>query len=135
MTLDDLIRKAADQPFAQFEVDAVCAQQGLVVGELFDTISRRIVRGYTSGDLSFDFCDAVMNHVYSFMLLKHEMAPPDYSYSVFLAFDEGEYQHPNDSDDSSPEELYTKPMIAEILASDAKSRNQAMQRNAPRSDA
>jgi hypothetical protein len=119
VTIDDLMRKAADQPFEAADVDAACAEHGLTIGELFDAISRRIVRGYVSGELPFGFCDGVMNHVYSFMNLNHDMAPPAYSYSVFLAFDEGEYQHEDDPKDSSPEELYTKPMIAEILASDA----------------
>ena len=119
MTIEDLMRKAGDHPFATVDADAAWAEHGLTRGELFDAISRRIARGYSSGEFSFGFCDAVMNHVYSFMLLKHDMAPPDFSYSVFLAFDEGEYQHRDDPEDSSPEELYTKPMIAEILASDA----------------
>ena len=119
MTIDDLMRKAADDPFVAADIDAVCAEHGLTLGELFDAISRRIARGYASGEFPFGFCDGVMNHLYSFMLLNHDMTPPDFSYSVFLAFDEGEYQHRDDPEDSSPEELYTKPMIAEILASDA----------------
>jgi hypothetical protein len=117
--IDDLMRKAEDQPFAVADVDAACTEHRLTVGELFDAISRRLARCYSSGEFSFGFCDAIMNHVYSFMILNHDMAPPDFSYSVFLAFDEGEYQHRDDPKDSSPEELYTKPMIAEILASDA----------------
>jgi hypothetical protein len=119
VTIDDLMHKAADEPFVTADIGAVCAEHGLTLGELCDAISRRIARGYVSGEFPFRFCDGVMNHLYSFMLLNHDMAPPDYSYSVFLAFDEGEYQHRDDPEDSSPEELYTKPMIAEILASDA----------------
>ena len=87
--IDKMMHRAADQPFSQVDVDAACAQHGLGVGELFDAISRLIVRGYTCGELTFGFCDKVINHIYSFMLLSHNMAPPEYSHSVFLAFDEG----------------------------------------------
>ena len=119
VTIDDLMHKAAGAPFMAADIDAACAEHSLTLGELFDAISRRIARGYVSGEFPFGFCDGVMNHLYSFMLLNHDMAPPEYSYSVFLAFDEVEYQHRDDPEGSSPEELYTKPMIAEILASDA----------------
>jgi tRNA A37 threonylcarbamoyltransferase TsaD len=117
--IDELMRKAADAPFSREDIDTACLDLNLAVGELFDAISRRIVEGYTSGELSFSFCDTVMNHVYSFQRLVHDMVS-DYSYSVFQAFDEGEYQHPDDPADSSPEDLYTKPMIAEIAANHAK---------------
>jgi hypothetical protein len=117
--IDPLMYKAAGRPFSEGDVDAACRYTGLTRGALFDAISRRVARGYASGELSFDFCDAVMNHMYSFMMLNYDMAPPDYSYSVFLAFDEGEYQHRDDPENSSSEDLYTKPMIPEILASDA----------------
>jgi hypothetical protein len=117
--IDPLMRKAAERPLNQGDVDAACKYLSLTRDALFDPISRRVARGYASGELSFDFCDGVMNHLYSFVMLNYEMTPPEYSYSVFLAFDEGEYHHQNDPEGSSPEELYTKPMIREILASDA----------------
>jgi hypothetical protein len=119
VSLDDIIHKAADQPLEMADVDQVCAELGLSFDRLCDAISRQVARGYAEGRLSFGFCDGVMNHLYSYMLLEHDRVPPDFSYSVFLAFDEGEYQHRGDPEDSSPEDLYTKPMIAEILTSDA----------------
>jgi hypothetical protein len=116
--IDPLMRKAADQPLTDADVEAACGYLALTRSALFDAISRRVVEGYSSSELDFGFCDGVMNHLYG-MLMTRDEPVPDYTYSVFLAFDEGEYQHRDDPEDSSPEELYTKPMIAEILASDA----------------
>ncbi len=118
MTLDEIIQKAADEPFARVDINAACRDCGLTVAELCDAISRRIASGYASGELTFLFCDGVMNHLFSFMTVTHDEAPPPYTWSVFAAFDEGEYTHPSDPPGSSAEELYTKPMIAKLLADD-----------------
>ena len=119
VSLDDIIRKTVDEPFQTADVDRLCAEHGLSLEELCDAISRQVARGYADGQLSFSVCDGVMNHLYSYMLLQHDRVPPHFSYSVFLAFDEGEYYHSDDPAGSSPEDLYTKPQIAEILAADA----------------
>ena len=116
--VDPLMRKAADHPLTDADIEAACRYLALSLSALFDAISRRVVEGYSSGELDFEFCDGVMNCLYGRLMTRDEPMP-DYTYSVFLAFDEGEYQHQGDPEDSSPEELYTKPMIAEILASDA----------------
>jgi hypothetical protein len=69
-----------------------------------------------SGHLTYLYCDGVMNHLWSFMLSGYSWEIAEYARSVYMAFDEGEYRHPNDPTDASPEVMYTKPMIAEILA-------------------
>ena len=115
--IDPLMRKAADQPLTEADVEAACRYLALTRGALFDAVSRRVVEGYSSSELDFGFCDGVMNRLYG-MLMTWDEPMPDYTYSVFLALDVGEY-HQGDPKDSSPEELYTKPMIAEIAASDA----------------
>jgi hypothetical protein len=116
--IDPLMRKAADQPLTEADIEAACRYLALTRGALFDSISRRVVQGYSSGELDFGFCDGVMNQLYG-TLMTWDEPMPNYTYSVFFAFDEGEYHHQNDPEGSSPEDLYTKPMIREILASDA----------------
>ena len=119
VSLDDIIRKAADNPFDTDEVAAVCVEQSITRDDFADLVSRTIASRYHSGELDFGFCDGVMNHLYAFITMRGDLPMPDYAYSVFLAFDEGEYYHTGDPPGSSPEELYTRPAIAEILTGDA----------------
>lgn len=117
MTLDDLIRKAVDESFDAAEVAAFCKEQAMTQAEFADVVSRSVATRYDSGELDFGFCDGVMNQLFGFAMKECEMPP--YAFSVFLAFDEGEYYHPKDSRDTDPEQLYTRPAIAKILAGDA----------------
>ncbi len=119
MSLDDITRKASDHPFNAGEVAAFCAEHSMTREEFADTVSRTIATRYYGGELDFSFCDGVMNHLYAFITMRGELPMPPFAQSVFLAFDEGEYHHTDDRPESSPEQLYTRPAIAEILASDA----------------
>ena len=40
---------------------------------------------------------------------------PEFAWSVYSAFDEGEFYHDNDSRDIDPSEKYTRPWIEKIL--------------------
>ncbi|MFL6505596.1 MAG: hypothetical protein ACJ8KC_09285, partial [Candidatus Udaeobacter sp.] len=119
MTLDDIIRNAADQPFDATEVSALCKELSMSLEEFTDAVSRIIATRYSGRQLDFGFCDAVMNHLYAFTTKRGEEPMPPYALSVFIAFDEGEYSHPDDPAGSLPETLYTRPMIADVLAHDA----------------
>ena len=117
MTLTELIQKASDGPLTRAEVGDFCSHAGITFPAFCDEFSRVVATGYFGGTLSYTFCDGAMNNLFAFMTLQMTEDPlPDYSYSVFLAFDAGEYYHREDSRNSSPEELYTKPMIADILS-------------------
>ena len=116
MTLDDVIRKASDQPLVDSEVDAFCAAHSITREQFADAVSRSVATGYHNGDLGFSFCDGVMNHLYAFITQRGELPMPPYAQSVFVAFDEGEYYHRDDLPGASPEELYTKPRIRDIIA-------------------
>lgn len=116
MTLDDVIRKASDHPFVDSEVDAFCAEHSITREQFADAVSRSVATGYHNGDFDFSLCDGVMNHLYAFITQRGELPMPPYAQSVFLAFDEGEYYHQDDPPGASPEELYTKPQIRDIIA-------------------
>ena len=84
-----------------------------------DTVSRTIATRYHAREIDFGYCDDIINRLYGFITERGDLPMPPYSQSVFLAFDEGEYHHGGDPSDSDPEDLYTRPAIAEIVASDA----------------
>jgi hypothetical protein len=118
MTLGQIIEKANETYFTWEEVEAFCAEHDITVETFWNDVARWIATGYTSGRLTFSFCSGVMDSLFSDLVFTaHPFQVSNYCFSVFGAFDRGEHRHPNDPLDVSPEELYTKPLIAEIMAS------------------
>jgi hypothetical protein len=81
--------------------------------ELFDQIALDLARGFYASDLTFGFCDAVINDLFGLITSSNEPSP-DLFWRVYLAFDEGEYYHDNNRDED-PVEVYTRPMITRII--------------------
>jgi hypothetical protein len=81
---------------------------------LYDGIAVRLARGFKNSELSFEFCDAIVNGLYGIITSADEERPQLF-WRVYLAFDEGEYYHGNDRRED-PVEAYTRPMVAQILA-------------------
>jgi|GEM_PF-2262338 len=80
---------------------------------LTDQIAIYLATGFNTGALEYGFCDSIVNSLFHIAI---EGEPPDLLWSVYLAFDEGEYHHPGDAADVDPIEAYTRPMILEVLA-------------------
>ncbi len=78
-----------------------------------------LARGFYAEELPFEFCDAVVNDLNGFIHTADrrgetlEGAPPLF-WSIFLAFDAGEYFHNNNCNED-PVAMYTRPLIARIL--------------------
>jgi hypothetical protein len=72
-----------------------------------------VARHYANKDFSFDFADTVMNHLFAYVCRQETF--PAVLWSIYLAFDRGEYYHPDEDHELHPSERYTRPMIAEIL--------------------
>ena len=98
---------------AEADVQRWSASTGVSRAALYDQIAIYLARGYYSSDLTFTFCDAVVNDIYGVITGANEDRPKLF-WSVYLAFDEGEYHH-NNNRDEDPEEVYTRPQIAQIL--------------------
>lgn len=82
---------------------------------LLNQLACHIARGYSTGTWSFADADAAMNHLWAFLCSQNDFDIPPYFYSVYEAFDAGEYYHSGDGREVSPEERYTKPLIRKIL--------------------
>ena len=80
---------------------------------LYDQIALYLARGFHASELTFTFCDAVVNDLHGVITSASEHRPGLF-WEVFLAFDEGGYYHGN-SRDEDPVEVYTRPMIARII--------------------
>ena len=83
---------------------------------LYDAVAAELARGYFEKRYSFDFCDAVVNQLYGFMLDKQTQEPPPpwpkLFWRVFEAFDAGELATRSAPD---PVKTHTDPEIADIV--------------------
>lgn len=88
---------------------------GLSRPALYDEIAVYLARGFHTRELTFDYCDAIVNDIHGVITSADELRP-DLFWEVYLSFDEGEYYH-NDNRDQDPAEQYTRPSIARIIES------------------
>ncbi len=81
---------------------------------LYDQIAVCLALGFHNSELTFTFCDAIVNDIHRIITFAGEDRP-DLFWKVFLAFDNGEYRH-RDNPDGDPVAAYTRPLIAQTLA-------------------
>jgi hypothetical protein len=85
--------------------------------EFFNEIALEIAEKYQAGELSYTVCDGLVNDLWRAMLdglPKSGASVPEPFYSIYLAFDAGEYFHTKDRSDD-PVADHTDPQIADIL--------------------
>lgn len=116
MTLDQLIEGAsARNSIRREDIATYHEKSGLKIDDALDAIARGVARRYADGALGFTTADFIMNCVFAYGASKGLMPP--FMFSVFQAFDAGEF-YPDAIRDPSPEERFTRPQIALILAND-----------------
>lgn len=96
-----------------FDILKWTASVGMPRQDLYDQLAIELARGFHASDLSFEFCDTVVNEIHSVILFKNEQRP-HFFWEVYLAFDSGEYYHDGNRDEH-PAEAYTRPQIERIL--------------------
>ena len=116
MTLPELIEHASVHPLTRAQVEPFCLRVGISMSAFCDRVAREVAHGYAERRLTYAYCDNVMDHLFRCLTAEYHEPPPDYAFAVFEAFEEGEYHHPTDPLTASSEDLYTRPLIAKILA-------------------
>jgi hypothetical protein len=81
--------------------------------DLYNQIAVWLAFGFHTSEFNFDFCDAIVNDIHQVIALGNE-ALPDLFWTVFLAFDAGEF-YPDDNRDRDPVDTFTRPKIAQIV--------------------
>lgn len=99
LTNDDVDRWRAAMAWSRFQ--------------LFNEIARCLALGFHTSELSFEFCDAVVNDLTG-PVTNTDGPKPELFWDVYSAFDEGEYYHGNNRNED-PVETYTRPMIKRIV--------------------
>lgn len=83
---------------------------------LFNQVAMAVARLFIEGQRDFHYGDAVMNTLFSDMVdLSLNADMPEPAFSIYLAFDAGEYRHPGDGQDERPWEKWTRPALERIL--------------------
>ncbi|WP_353216853.1 hypothetical protein [Sandarakinorhabdus sp.] len=101
------------------DVDRWAMGLGLTVSEFFDQIGAALAVKYNAGFANFEFCDSLVNHLWSDLInrvgMSNEIPWPELFDEVFLAFDAGEYYRSIDKTDD-PVADFTVPLVDKIVA-------------------
>jgi hypothetical protein len=87
---------------------------GVPESTLCDQIAIYLALGFQNSELTFQFCDAVVNDIFGVVISAH-VEIQDIFYQIYCAFDGGEYEHKYRRGED-PVEAYTRPYIVHILA-------------------
>jgi hypothetical protein len=113
MEFPDLIREAATRQLSLADIALYCEVSGLPTAQRLEACALELARGYASGSVSYEAGDNLANVLFGFAA--QHMAIPDLLFSVFQAFDAGEF-YPDEIRSPSPEDRFTRPQIDAILA-------------------
>jgi hypothetical protein len=111
--LERIIQDATSGRMNRSEAEAFCAAESIELCDLYNRIALIVAERFHKGTLSFQEGDGVMNAIFG--MLVNGDKPIDSvepAWSIYLAFDEGEYYHGGNTD---PVEAFTRPQIRQIL--------------------
>jgi len=110
---DGVHYRALDRHLTEADVERWTAASSWSRSQLFDEIATYLALGFNGSELSFEFCDAVLNDLFG--PVTNTSGPrPKVFWEIYSAFDEGEYYHDNNREED-PVDVYTRPMIARIV--------------------
>lgn len=115
MSLDALIEIASVRMPQVAEVNSSADVLGLSVSDLLDELSRMVAERFVQGTCSFTVADFVMNNLFGFAHAVSGVGLPELSWSIYLAFDAGEYEHPEDPPELQGE-YRTRVLLAQIAS-------------------
>lgn len=110
---DGVAYSSLDRHLTEGDVERWRSECGWSRRQLFEEIAARLAIGYDRSELSFEFCDAVVNDLFG-PVTDTSGPRPEVFWDVYSAFDEGEYDHHNNRDED-PVEVYTRPKIARLV--------------------
>jgi hypothetical protein len=105
-------------PDARDAFYAFCTSQGLKFKDVCNTIAVTVAKRFNDSAMTFDDADGVMNALSGLMLGHAHVVEsadpglPEPAWSIFLAFDAGEYDH---GDGADPIERFTRPLVRDAL--------------------
>ncbi len=119
MRIEKLVNKIVQDTESPDDYENCCEVIGSELSNVFNEISIHLASSFLDGKTSYDDADFAMNKVWSAMLnyiMEKDIPLIEPCYSIYCAFDEGEYDH---RDGSDPVEKYTKPILKLLLKRNA----------------
>jgi hypothetical protein len=114
--LMELSVKAEAYGLTLSDLSATCEKFDVAPQDVLNELSVAVAEGYLQGSLIYDFCDGVMNGIINAVVevgMTNDMPQP--AFSLYQAFDQGEWIRSNDPPETDPSEKYTKPVVQEIM--------------------
>jgi hypothetical protein len=119
--LNQLLSRSEEAGGARVSADDLAAWAGESdedEARFFNEIGAEIAKRYNAGELSYEFCDLVVNDLWGLLMKSQLRDPqglwPDTFSEVYEAFDAGEYHRQADRSDD-PIAEYTAPAVAAIV--------------------
>lgn len=98
------------------ELSVMCEQLQIDSRDLLNQLAISVARLFLTGARDFHYCDEVMNIVIGDIVdLSMHTDMPQPAFSIYQAFDAGEYWHSDDDRDVFPWEKWTRPELERIL--------------------
>ena len=114
--LEPIIQQASSGKISRPDAEAICAVNGIEMTDLYNQIALIVARRFHAGMLSYEDGDAAMNAIFQLMTDDALNGHPDPfvqpAWSIYIAFDEGEYRQ---GGSTNPVETFTRPQIRDIL--------------------
>ena len=111
--LECLIHDATSGRINRADAESFCAAENIELADLCNRIALIVAERFDNRTLSYQDGDGVMNAIFGVLVDgKKPMDSVEPAWSIYLAFDEGEYYHGGDAD---PVESFTRPQIRHIL--------------------
>lgn len=114
--LKELSVKAEADGLTLSDLVPICERFAVAPHDVLNELSVAVAEGYLQGSLLYDFCNGVMNGIINTVVevgMTNDMPQP--AFSLYQAFDQGEWFRSNDPSETDPSEKYTKPVVEEIM--------------------
>jgi hypothetical protein len=113
-----LFVKAETNGLALDDLAATCEKFGIAPQDVLNQLRIGVAKGYLTGKFIYRFYDGVMNGIINAVVevgMSDNMPQP--AFSIYQAFDPGEWARRDYPPDTDPSEKYTKPAVQELVCS------------------
>ncbi|WP_397452056.1 hypothetical protein [Pseudomonas sp. NA-150] len=98
------------------DLSVICEHLQINSRDFLNQLAIAVARLFITGTCDFHYCGEVMNIVSSDIVdLSMHAEMPEPAFSIYRAFDAGEYWHSGDTEDVFPWEKWTRPELETIL--------------------
>ncbi|MCK9798371.1 hypothetical protein M1B34_11700 [Pseudomonas sp. MAFF 302030] len=114
--LQALAAAAEENTLTLSDLGGICERYAIDPRQLLNELSVEVAEGFLAGALSYGFCDGVMNGVVGAIVNLGMVGDfPEPAFSLYHAFDQGEWVRSSDPVGTDPGEQYTRPIVMEIM--------------------